>query len=100
VLVQFWSIAECDGPWLVGELAASTDLAVARGLTSAELRVLWCMSRGLSNQEISQELAISIETVTFQLRTILGKLGVNSRARAAVVVRELNLTALRLSEKC
>jgi DNA-binding CsgD family transcriptional regulator len=100
LLVQFWSIAECDGPWLVGELEASTHLAVARGLSSAELRILRSMSRGLSNQEISQELAISTETVAFQLSSILGKLRVNSRARAVAMVRELNLTALRLSEKC
>lgn len=100
LLVQFWSIPECDGPWLVAELEAPSELALARGLSPAELRVLRCVSRGLSNHEISQELAISMETVAFQLLSVLGKLGVNSRARAVALVREVNPTALRLSEKC
>jgi DNA-binding CsgD family transcriptional regulator len=100
VLVQFWSIAECDGPWLVGELDALTDLPLARGLSPAELRVLRCMSRGLSNKEISQELALAPETVKAQVASVLRQLGVNSRAKVAARVRDIDPTALRLSEKC
>lgn len=96
LLVQFWSIAECDGPWLVAELEPATAPPLAKGLSPAEIRVASCLSRGLSNKEISHALSISVETVKTHVVRILRKLGVDSRAKAATLIRDAEAAAPRL----
>ena len=51
-------------------------------LTPREQEVLQALGRGLSNEEISQELVISQKTVKTHLRKIFGKLHVEGRAQA------------------
>jgi len=58
------------------------------GLSVAEGRVLRLLTSGLSNLEISQELAVSTETVKTHVKRILAKLGVSSRSKAARVAHE------------
>jgi len=53
-------------------------------LTDRELEVLALLGRGLSNQEIADELVVSIKTVKTHVSNILGKLEVDSRTQAAV----------------
>jgi DNA-binding CsgD family transcriptional regulator len=88
VEAHFWSISECGGPWLVAELESQPSVAAAPGLTPAEMRVLRCLGRGLSNKEISAELSISHETAKTHVVRILRKLGVDSRAKAATLIRD------------
>jgi DNA-binding CsgD family transcriptional regulator len=88
VVAHFWSISQCGGPWLVAELESPPRLAEGSGLTAAEMRVLRCLGRGLSNKEISAELSISHETAKTHVVRILRKLGVDSRAKAATLIRD------------
>ncbi|MCF8002427.1 MAG: response regulator transcription factor [Halanaerobiales bacterium] len=53
-------------------------------LTERELEVLALLGRGLSNQEIADELVVSIKTVKTHVSNILAKLEVDSRTQAAV----------------
>ena len=53
-------------------------------LTERELEVLALLGRGLSNQEIADELVVSIKTVKTHVSNILTKLQVDSRTQAAV----------------
>lgn len=53
-------------------------------LTDRELDVLALLGRGLSNQEIADELVVSIKTVKTHVSNILSKLEVDSRTQAAV----------------
>lgn len=53
-------------------------------LTDRELEVLALLGRGLSNQEIADELVVSIKTVKTHVSNILAKLEVDSRTQAAV----------------
>ncbi|MGM0445861.1 MAG: response regulator [Bacillota bacterium] len=53
-------------------------------LTDRELDVLALLGRGLSNQEIADELVVSIKTVKTHVSNILSKLEVGSRTQAAV----------------
>ena len=52
------------------------------GLTQRELEVLRMMASGKSNQEIADDLFLSIGTVKVHVTRILAKLGVKSRAAA------------------
>ncbi|MBV7334600.1 LuxR C-terminal-related transcriptional regulator [Chloroflexi bacterium TSY] len=60
-------------------------------LTDRELEVLQLVCDGLRNQEIANQLVVSIGTTKRHLANIYGKLGVNSRTQAIVRTRELNL---------
>ncbi|HUI41860.1 MAG TPA: response regulator transcription factor [Terriglobia bacterium] len=53
-------------------------------LTPRETEVLQLMAEGYANKEIAELLAISGHTVKFHVSAVLGKLGVESRAEAAM----------------
>jgi ATP/maltotriose-dependent transcriptional regulator MalT len=53
------------------------------GLTRRERQVAAVVARGLSNQEIADELVVSIKTVEAHISRILSKLGFSSRAQIA-----------------
>jgi len=53
-------------------------------LTEREMDVLKLVARGLSNQEIAEELFIGIKTVKFHVTNIFAKLGVDDRTQAAI----------------
>jgi len=60
-------------------------------LTPREVEVLRLLAVGASNRAIAAELVISISTVKTHVSRILGKLNVQSRARAAAAARDLHL---------
>ena len=60
-------------------------------LSMRELEVLQLLAAGLANKEIAQRLVISIGTVKNHLKSIYGKLEVDSRTRAVARGRELGL---------
>ena len=53
------------------------------GLTARELEVLRLVAKGRTNQEIADELCLSVKTVARHLENIYCKLGVSSRTAAA-----------------
>jgi len=55
------------------------------GLTKKELEVLTLIVDGLSNQEISQKLVVSISTTKAHVHNILQKLYLTDRTKAAIV---------------
>ena len=60
-------------------------------LTRRELEVLKLIETGSSNQEISEQLVISITTVKRHISNIYTKLGVKSRTQAVAIGKELKL---------
>jgi DNA-binding NarL/FixJ family response regulator len=60
-------------------------------LTEREREVLGCLARGLSNQEIGQELRIRETTVRTHVGHVLMKLNLRDRIQAAVRARELGV---------
>jgi DNA-binding CsgD family transcriptional regulator len=52
-------------------------------LTTAELRVARLIAEGHTNRSAASVLALSANTVATHLRTIFGKIGVNSRVQLA-----------------
>ena len=60
-------------------------------LSDRELEILTLVTSGLKNQEIADQLVISLNTVLYHTKNIYSKLGVNKRALAIAKARELNL---------
>jgi DNA-binding NarL/FixJ family response regulator len=62
-------------------------------LTPREVEVLRLLARGLAQAEIARELVISPKTVSSHLQSVMGKLGVHSRAHAVARAYEDGLIA-------
>jgi predicted ATPase/DNA-binding CsgD family transcriptional regulator len=60
-------------------------------LTRQEGRVLERIAAGLSNQQIADDLSVSLRTVTTHAQNIFGKLGVDNRTHAAAIGFHLGL---------
>ena len=60
-------------------------------LTTRELEVLQLLATGLSNKELAAKLFISVGTVKNHLKSIYGKLEVDSRTRAVARGRDLGI---------
>jgi LuxR family maltose regulon positive regulatory protein len=60
-------------------------------LTERELEVLRLMCMGHSNQQIADEIIVSVNTVKKHTSNIYGKLGVRNRAQAVLRAREIEL---------
>lgn len=54
-------------------------------LTGRERQIHACLGRGLSEQQIAEELVLSLPTVRTHVRHILRKLDVRSRHQAAEI---------------
>jgi DNA-binding NarL/FixJ family response regulator len=75
-------------------LAESRDQAessLAEPLTDRELEVLRLIAQGLSNQEIADQLVITVGTVKNHVSSLLGKLGARDRTQAVIKAQELYL---------
>ncbi len=69
--------------------SAATDLA--EPLTTREVEVLRLIAAGMRNQEIADQLFISLSTVKRHIANAYGKLGVGHRTEAVARAKELDL---------
>jgi DNA-binding CsgD family transcriptional regulator len=69
---------------------AASDAAPA-GLSDREIEVLCLISRGRTNKEVAASLHLSAKTVGRHVENVYAKIGVNSRAAAAVFAMEHRL---------
>lgn len=72
-------------PELIEEMTHSTNPLSAR-----EIQVLKGIARGLSNQEIAQELYLSNGTVRNYVTSLMTKLGANNRTDALIIAQKAN----------
>ncbi len=63
-----------------------SPLVARHGLSRAETAVLELLGLGLSNDEISRRLFVSVPTVKTHVHRVLAKLGVSSRLQAALLI--------------
>src|ERR1051326_9327722 len=75
-----------SGSGLMTGKATSPDL-----LNEREQEILQRLSAGLSDQQIADELFLSLNTVKWYNRQIYSKLGVKSRTQAVAYAKELGL---------
>ena len=74
------------------ELPDAIDLDEAFGLTRREKEIMLLIVKGHVNQEIADELYLSLSTVKSHISNIYGKLGVSTRKEAIKKLRELSGT--------
>jgi HD-GYP domain-containing protein (c-di-GMP phosphodiesterase class II) len=74
-----------------GHVTARVRGSLPAGLSDREVEVLRLMSRGLSNRQIGEHFTISPRTAEHHVQHIYTKLGVSSRAAAAVFAMEHDL---------
>jgi LuxR family maltose regulon positive regulatory protein len=77
-----------DAPQVQGSQGQSGD---EHGLSGRELAVLRLIAQGLSNQEVAEQLFISLHTVKTHARRINGKLGVARRTQAVAKAKALGV---------
>jgi DNA-binding NarL/FixJ family response regulator len=61
------------------------------GLSDREVEVLRLVARGLSNREVAEELVVSRRTAEHHVQHIYAKIGVSTRAAAALFAMEHGL---------
>ena len=66
-------------------IAASQSGQPGADLTQRERELLALMARGLTNQDIAEQLRIALPTVKFHITNILSKLGVGNRTEAVLL---------------
>jgi DNA-binding NarL/FixJ family response regulator len=69
--------------------------ALPASLSAREAEVLRLVARGQTNQQIAQNLLISVSTVKKHVRQVISKLGVSDRTQAAVRAVELGMHPAR-----
>ena len=70
---------------------SADEVALLESLSVREIEVLRVLSAGLSNREMASHLYIAVETVKNHLKSIYGKLQVNSRTKAVYRAKVLHL---------
>jgi DNA-binding NarL/FixJ family response regulator len=76
-----------------GRAATEPSAATALGLTEREAEVVALIAEGLSNKEIGARLFITEKTASHHVSSILGKLGVATRAEAAAAAVRQGMTS-------
>ncbi len=88
------ALAPGGDPTRQAQGATGSEAACAREtalLSTRQLEVLVLITQGLSNEDISEELVISVATVKWHASNIYSKLQVRGRTAAAARARELGL---------
>jgi LuxR family maltose regulon positive regulatory protein len=70
---------------------AGAPAQLVEALTERELELLKLLTEGLSNEELSRRLYISLNTTKWHLKSIFGKLAAGNRTQAVARARELAL---------
>lgn len=83
--------SQFNGNLAQGEKLQSSPVSDGAGLSAREKEVLTFIADGFSNQEIADQLFISLHTVKTHARKINAKLGAKSRTQAIVKARELTI---------
>src|SRR5262245_41842828 len=75
----------------VGNAIMEGSIVTPDQLTERELRIVQRLSNGLSDQQIADELYLSLNTVKWYNRRIYSKLGVNSRTQAIMHAKQFGV---------
>ena len=91
IQTQLAAMAPAAPPPEAAAQPPGTSRAMADPLSQRELQILTLICKGLSNQEIGQQVFLSLSTVKWHNQNIFDKLDVQRRTEAVARARELNL---------
>lgn len=97
LLALFATERQTDGDDAALSSSASDQALIAQPafliepLSDREVEVLHLIAAGHKNQEIADELVVSLNTVRYHTKNLYGKLGVNKRTQAVAKAQELGL---------
>ncbi len=74
-------------------VALNSDSHLLEALTARQIEMLGLLDAGLSNQQMADQIDVSLTTIKWHLQQLYAKLGVSSRAAALARARALNLLA-------
>ncbi|GHO98201.1 hypothetical protein KSF_082490 [Reticulibacter mediterranei] len=83
-----------DAPIVAGNAPNTSHTSLLDPLSVREQEVLHMLAEGLSNQQIADQLIISLHTVKLHVKHILAKLAVSNRTQAVARARELQMLLL------
>jgi DNA-binding NarL/FixJ family response regulator len=86
VVVEKEVVVEKNGPFTVNESELNR-----LNLSKRELEVLQLMAQGLSNQEIADQLFVSLSTVKTHANNLFDKMGVERRTQAINKAKQLGI---------
>lgn len=72
------------GTWITDEIAALLDATSGPGLSAREQEVIGLVADGMRNQEIAEQLGLSLSTVKCHVNAIMEKLDAQDRTEAVV----------------
>lgn len=90
-LVRFLTASLAEGPVRARTSRRTIRAAHPAGLSGREVEVIQLLALGRTNQQIADELYISLNTVTFHLRNIFAKARVSNRTEAAAFAFQAGL---------
>lgn len=79
---------------LARQPALQTPVYDSPTLTSREFQILQSIATGASNQQIAEQLGISLYTVKSHVRNLISKLGAENRWQAANIAQQMGLLHL------
>ncbi|MGI5917860.1 MAG: LuxR C-terminal-related transcriptional regulator [Anaerolineae bacterium] len=87
------ALAAAPAPQSTSDQPSTTDddRPPIEALHPREIEILRHIARGLSDQEIADEMILAVSTVKWYLRNLYGKLGVNRRTQALARARAMGL---------
>ena len=88
IIIEKEVVVNAGPPFLINEQAAET-----LNISKRELEVLQLMAEGLSNQEISERLFVSLNTIKTHASRLFEKMEVKRRTQAVEKAKRLNLIA-------
>jgi LuxR family transcriptional regulator, maltose regulon positive regulatory protein len=91
IQTQLAAAAPAAPPTEAAEQPPGSSRAMADTLSKRELQILALICKGLSNQEIGQQIFLSLSTVKWHNQNIFDKLDVQRRTEAVARARELKL---------
>ena len=78
-------------PVIASRLAQRIAIDEASALSERQLEVLHLVASGARNQEIADQLFLSLRTVKFHVENLYRNLGVRTRTEAVRVARDRNI---------
>lgn len=86
-------MSENNNDWIPDDTdSLLTEIVEQSQLTKREKEILGCIWNGASNQEISDKLKISVNTVKFHVGSLYTKLEVKNRSEARMLKEEVEVS--------